>query len=49
MLPSPNSIVQEAIRIWPRLMTHTEATVQLTLLGFAGGSAVGFVLPLCCI
>lgn len=44
LLPSPISIVQEAIRIWPRLMTHTEATVQLTLLGFAGGSAVGFVL-----
>lgn len=44
LIPSPVSIVQEAIRIWPRLMTHTEATVQLTLLGFAGGSAVGFVL-----
>ncbi|MEV5024853.1 ABC transporter permease [Paenibacillus sp. LPE1-1-1.1] len=44
MIPSPISIVQEAIEIWPRLMEHTEATVQLTLLGFAGGSAVGFVL-----
>ncbi|CAM3946794.1 ABC transporter permease [Paenibacillus alkaliterrae] len=44
LLPSPLAIVQEAIQIWPRLMEHTEATVQLTLLGFAGGSAVGFVL-----
>ncbi|OMF37496.1 nitrate ABC transporter permease [Paenibacillus sp. FSL H8-0548] len=44
LLPSPISIVEEAIRIWPRLMEHTEATVTLTLLGFAGGTAVGFVL-----
>ena len=44
LLPSPISIVQEAFHIWPRLMMHTEATVQLTLLGFLGGSAVGFVL-----
>lgn len=44
MLPSPLSIVQEAISIWPRLMTQTGATVQLTLLGFVGGSAVGFML-----
>jgi ABC-type nitrate/sulfonate/bicarbonate transport system permease component len=44
LIPSPISIVQEAIDIWPRLMMHTEATVQLTLIGFVGGSAVGFVL-----
>lgn len=44
MLPSPVSIVQEAIKVWPRLMEHTGATVQLTLYGFVGGSAVGFVL-----
>ncbi|MGM0880947.1 MAG: ABC transporter permease [Bacillota bacterium] len=44
IVPSPFSIVQEAVMIWPRLMEHTEATVQLTLLGFVGGSAVGFVL-----
>ncbi|NIK75695.1 ABC-type nitrate/sulfonate/bicarbonate transport system permease component [Paenibacillus castaneae] len=44
MLPSPLSIVQEAIRIWPRLLMHMRATVQLTLFGFVGGSAVGFVL-----
>ncbi|WP_139998224.1 ABC transporter permease [Paenibacillus paridis] len=44
MVPSPVMIIEEAIRIWPRLMEHTEATVQLTLLGFAGGTAVGFVL-----
>lgn len=44
LIPSPVSIVNEAIQIWPRLMEHTEATVQLTLIGFVGGSAVGFVL-----
>ncbi|RCW50063.1 ABC transporter permease [Paenibacillus prosopidis] len=44
IVPSPVSIVQEAVKIWPRLMEHTAATVQLTLLGFVGGSAVGFVL-----
>jgi ABC-type nitrate/sulfonate/bicarbonate transport system permease component len=44
LLPAPVSIVQEAIEVWPRLMEHTEATVRLMLLGFAGGSAVGFVL-----
>jgi ABC-type nitrate/sulfonate/bicarbonate transport system permease component len=44
ILPSPVSIVHEAVKIWPRLMEHTEATVQLTLLGFVGGSAAGFVL-----
>lgn len=44
MFPSPISIVQEAIQIWPRLMMHTGATVKIMLLGFVGGSAVGFVL-----
>lgn len=44
LLPSPVSIVQEAFQIWPRLMEHTGATVRLTLLGFVGGSAAGFVL-----
>jgi ABC-type nitrate/sulfonate/bicarbonate transport system permease component len=44
LIPSPISIVQEAIEIWPRLMEHTGATVRIMLLGFLGGSAVGFVL-----
>jgi len=44
MFPSPLSIVQEAVQIWPRLMMHTGATVKIMLLGFVGGSAVGFVL-----
>ncbi|WP_138751652.1 ABC transporter permease [Paenibacillus sinopodophylli] len=44
LLPSPFSIVEEAIQVWPRLLDHTKATVQLTLIGFVGGSAVGFVL-----
>lgn len=44
LLPSPLAIIQEAVRVWPRLMDHTQATVQLTLLGFLGGTAAGFVL-----
>lgn len=44
LLPSPLAIVREAANVWPRLMEHTEATVRLTLVGFAGGSAAGFVL-----
>lgn len=43
-IPSPAAVVHEAIAIWPRLMEHTRATLQLTLLGFAGGTAAGFVL-----
>lgn len=42
--PSPISIVQEAIQIWPRLMMHTGATVKIMLLGFVGGSALGLML-----
>lgn len=46
LLPSPASIVREAASadVWPRLMEHTGATLRLTLLGFAGGSAAGFAL-----
>ncbi|MGO4182792.1 ABC transporter permease [Paenibacillus sp. MCAF9] len=44
LIPSPISIVKGAIAIWPRLMMHTGATVQLTLIGFLGGSAVGLLL-----
>ncbi|WP_337098784.1 ABC transporter permease [Paenibacillus sp. YIM B09110] len=46
LLPSPLSIVQEAAsaNVWPRLAEHTGATLRLTLLGFAGGSAAGFLL-----
>ncbi|GKU78531.1 ABC transporter permease [Paenibacillus sp. L3-i20] len=43
-VPSPLAVVKEAIEIWPRLMEHTGATLQLTAIGFAGGSAAGFVL-----
>ncbi len=44
VLPSPLAIVQESVKVWPRLMEHTGATLRLTLLGFAGGAAAGFVL-----
>lgn len=44
IIPSPLAVAQEAIAGWPRLMMHTGATVQLMLLGFAGGTAAGFVI-----
>ncbi|GGG83422.1 ABC transporter permease [Paenibacillus radicis (ex Gao et al. 2016)] len=43
-LPAPSVIVAEAIAIWPRLMLHAGATVQLALIGFTGGAAAGFAL-----
>ncbi|MHA6484566.1 ABC transporter permease [Paenibacillus sp. strain BS8-2] len=43
-IPSPLAVASEAIEIWPRLMMHTWATLKLTLIGFAGGSAAGFAL-----
>lgn len=43
-IPLPADVVREAIAIWPRLMEHTWATLRLTLIGFAGGSAAGFIL-----
>ncbi|MDQ6420802.1 ABC transporter permease subunit [Paenibacillus sp. LHD-117] len=43
-IPSPIAVTREAIDIWPRLMAHTWATLKLTLIGFAGGSAAGFAL-----
>ncbi|MBH5316729.1 ABC transporter permease [Paenibacillus sp. GSMTC-2017] len=46
MIPSPLAVVEEALKanVWPRLMEHTGATLKLTLIGFLGGSAAGFVL-----
>ncbi|AJY76498.1 ABC transporter permease [Paenibacillus beijingensis] len=44
ILPAPSDIAREAIAAGPRLIQHTLATVQLTLLGFAAGAAAGFVL-----
>jgi ABC-type nitrate/sulfonate/bicarbonate transport system permease component len=43
-IPAPIAVVQEAIAIWPRLMMHAGYTLQLTLIGFGGGAAAGFVL-----
>lgn len=43
-IPGPLAVVQEAIAIWPRLMGHAGHTMQLTLIGFAGGAAAGFIL-----
>lgn len=46
MIPSPVEVVKAAFssNVWPRLMEHTGATLGLTAIGFAGGTAAGFVL-----
>ncbi|MFC4775462.1 ABC transporter permease [Paenibacillus sp. GCM10023252] len=44
LLPSPLDVGREAIAIAPRLLENTWATTELTLLGFIGGAAAGFVL-----
>lgn len=44
LLPTPSAIVLEAIAVWPRLMDHALSTIQLTVFGFVGGAAAGFVL-----
>ncbi|MCR2804946.1 ABC transporter permease [Paenibacillus soyae] len=46
IVPSPAGVVQEAMKpnVWPRLMEHAGATIRLAVIGFAGGSAAGFVL-----
>jgi ABC-type nitrate/sulfonate/bicarbonate transport system permease component len=43
-IPAPIAVAREAVEIWPRLMMHARATLKLTLIGFAGGSAAGFAL-----
>lgn len=44
ILPSPLAIFREMMAEWPRLMGHAAATMQLTLLGFAAGTAAGLGL-----
>lgn len=43
-LPSPLAIAKELGSNWARLWMHTEATLRLTLLGFAAGASAGVVL-----
>ncbi|OWA35319.1 nitrate ABC transporter permease [Saccharibacillus sp. O16] len=44
ILPSPSVIAQEASRSASSLWDHTLSTLQLTLIGFAIGSAVGLLV-----
>ncbi|PZD93275.1 ABC transporter permease [Paenibacillus sambharensis] len=48
LLPSPVQVVQEALsdKVWPRLVEHTLATAQRTLLGLSLGTAAGIVLSM---
>ncbi|WP_339278571.1 ABC transporter permease [Paenibacillus sp. FSL W8-1187] len=44
LMPSPGRILADAWEARERLAGHAGATLSLTLLGFAGGSAAGFAL-----
>jgi ABC-type nitrate/sulfonate/bicarbonate transport system, permease component len=43
-LPSPTTIVNEMVEVWPRLMDNSSATIELALIGFVGGALAGFIL-----
>ncbi|KIL39920.1 nitrate ABC transporter permease [Gordoniibacillus kamchatkensis] len=45
-LPSPADIGREAVASFPRIWMHTEATLHISLIGFACGVAVGIGLAL---
>lgn len=44
LIPSPIGVLEEMINGWSRLLEHWLATMQLTLLGFAGGAICGVLL-----
>ncbi|UVI32443.1 ABC transporter permease [Paenibacillus spongiae] len=44
VLPSPLDIAKEFVSVAPRLFEHASATLGITLLGFAAGSAAGMLL-----
>lgn len=46
VLPSPLDIAREAVVSFPCVLLHTEATIAITLIGFAAGVAVGIALAL---
>ncbi|MEF2248478.1 ABC transporter permease [Paenibacillus sp. IITD108] len=46
IVPSPWAVVQESIKIGPRLAEHTGSTLRLTLMGFGFGAAGGFLLSM---
>src|SRR5690606_1381677 len=48
VLPSPSAIVIEAMkpRVWPRLVEHTLATAERTLIGLSIGAAIGVLLAM---
>ncbi|CAM2892057.1 ABC transporter permease [Salinicoccus roseus] len=46
VLPSPMQIIQEGMDIYPRLLGHSLATIQIALGGFALGVGVGLLLAI---
>uniref|UniRef100_UPI0006D5428C ABC transporter permease n=1 Tax=Paenibacillus dakarensis TaxID=1527293 RepID=UPI0006D5428C len=46
ILPPPSNIAKEAAASSKGLLDHTAATLQLTLLGFAIGTAIGLIIAL---
>ncbi|VTR61497.1 Uncharacterised protein [Actinobacillus pleuropneumoniae] len=49
ILPAPTAIGHEAATGASGLFQHTLATLQLTLVGFMIGTAIGLVISLACI
>jgi len=46
VLPAPTLIVARIVRSWPEILPNAVVTLQETLVGFALGAVVGFVLAL---
>ncbi|OGX68516.1 MAG: nitrate ABC transporter permease [Paenibacillus sp. RIFOXYA1_FULL_44_5] len=44
LLPGPFAVLAAFVKIFPRIMMHTMATLQITGIGFVIGAAIGFLL-----
>lgn len=44
LLPAPTAILRESVNSWSRLQMHTLATLQIAVVGFILGTAVGLAL-----
>lgn len=46
LLPDPVSIIREGLTIFSRVWMHTKATIQITLIGFGVGVALGLIIAI---
>ena len=46
LLPAPTAIFKEAINGWSRVQMHTLATLEIAIMGFIIGTAVGLLLAI---